>query len=80
MRKLISFVLTIACMFCLSACGGSAKNVKITDYTSKIYSNAEIESAIDNTPKSSDAFTRSNRGTNPRDKRVDELLQAGSNQ
>ena len=47
MRKLISFVLTMACMFCLSACGGNAKNVKITDYSSKIYSNAEIESAID---------------------------------
>ena len=41
---------------------------------------AESESEIDNSPKSPDSFTRSNSGTYPRDKGVDELLQAGSNQ
>ena len=31
-------------------------------------------------PESPDPFARSNSGTHPRNKRVDELLQAGSNQ
>ena len=34
-------------MLGLVACGGNVKNVKTTDYSSEIYSDAEIESAID---------------------------------
>lgn len=47
MKKLIALVLVLVCMFSLAACGGNAKNIKITDYSSEIYSDAEIESAID---------------------------------
>lgn len=36
-----------AILFCSSACGGKVRNVYITDYSSEIYTNAEIEAAID---------------------------------
>ena len=47
MKKLITFVLALVCVFSLAACGGNVKDVKITDCLSEIYSDAEIESAID---------------------------------
>lgn len=47
MKKLITSVFTLFLVFSLVACGGNAKNVKITDYSSEIYSDDEIESAID---------------------------------
>ena len=47
MKKLIALVLALVCVIGLVACGGSVKNVKITDYSSEIYSDAEIENAID---------------------------------
>ena len=47
MKKLLSIVFVLACMLCLVACGGNTNNVKITDYTSEVYSDAEIKSAID---------------------------------
>lgn len=47
MKKLIALVLTLVCLLSLVACGGNGKNVKITDYSSEIYSDAEIKSAID---------------------------------
>ena len=47
MKKVIAFVVVLACMLSLTACGGNVENVKITDYSSKVYSDAEIESAID---------------------------------
>jgi ABC-type glycerol-3-phosphate transport system substrate-binding protein len=47
MKKLIALVLTLVCMLSLVACGGNVKNVKTTDYSSEIYSDAEIKSAID---------------------------------
>ena len=46
MKKIISIVLALVCVLGLVACGGNVKNVKITDYSSEIYTNAEIESAI----------------------------------
>lgn len=47
MKKLIALVLTLVYMLSLVACGGNVKNVKTTDYSSEIYSDAEIKSAID---------------------------------
>ena len=47
MKKIIAFVVVSVCMLSLTACGGNVENVKITDYSSKVYSDAEIESAID---------------------------------
>ncbi len=38
MRKLIT-ILMLVCVMGLSACGGNVKNVKITEYSSEIYSN-----------------------------------------
>ena len=46
MKKLIALVLALVCVSGLVACGGNIKNVIITDYSSEIYSDAEIESAI----------------------------------
>ncbi len=47
MKKVIVFVVVLVCMLSLTACGGNVENVKITDYSSEVYSDAEIESAID---------------------------------
>ena len=47
MKKLIAMVLALVCAIGLVACGGNTKNVKITDYSSEMYSDAEIENAID---------------------------------
>lgn len=47
MKKVIAFVVVLVCMLSLTACGGNVENVKITDYSSNVYSDAEIESAID---------------------------------
>ena len=47
MKKLIALDLALICVIGLVACGGNVKNVKITDYSSEIYSDAEIENAID---------------------------------
>ena len=45
--KKLTLVLALICVIGLVACGGNVKNVKITDYSSEIYSDAEIENAID---------------------------------
>lgn len=47
MKKLIALVLALIYVIGLVACGGNVKNVKITDYSSGIYSDAEIENTID---------------------------------
>lgn len=47
MKKLLASVMALVCVFSLVACGGNVKDVKITDCLSEIYSDAEIESAID---------------------------------
>ena len=47
MKKLRVLVLALTCVIGLVACGGNVKNVKITDYSSEIYSDAEIGNAID---------------------------------
>ena len=39
--------MALVCVFSLVACGGNVKDVKTTDCLSEIYSDAEIESAID---------------------------------
>ena len=45
--KKLTLVLALICVIGLVACGGNVKNVKITDYSSKIYSDEEIQNAID---------------------------------
>ena len=47
MRKFIAILMMVLCVIGLSACSGNVKNVKITDYSSEIYSNSEIQEAID---------------------------------
>ena len=39
--------MALLCVMSLVGCGGNAKNVKITEYTSEKYSNDEIKDAID---------------------------------
>ena len=45
--KKLTLVLALICVIGLVACGGNVKNVKITDYSSEIYSDEEIKNAID---------------------------------
>lgn len=47
MKKIITLVLVLVCVMSLVGCGGNAGNVKITEYTSEIYSDTEISDAID---------------------------------
>ena len=47
MKKFIALVLALVCAIGLVACGGNTKNVKILDYSSEIYTDDEIKSAID---------------------------------
>lgn len=47
MKKIISVLLLCIVAFGLTACGGDVSNVKIHDYKSEIYTDAEIEEAID---------------------------------
>lgn len=47
MKKLITSVFALFLALSLVACDGNVNQVKITDYSSEIYSDAEIESAID---------------------------------
>lgn len=47
MSKIIKRILLSICMFGLSACGGNVINVEILEYSSEIYSDTEINDAID---------------------------------
>ena len=47
MRKFITLLMMVLCVMGLSACGGNVKNVQVTDYSSKVYSNSEIQEAFD---------------------------------
>ena len=47
MKRLFLVIVCLVMSLVLVACGGNVKNVKITDYSSEIYSDAEIENAID---------------------------------
>lgn len=47
MKKIIALFLTLVSLLSLVACGGDVKNVKILDYSSEIYTDDEIKSAID---------------------------------
>lgn len=47
MKKVLSSVLLSVFVLSLVSCNDNSKNVKITDFKSEIYSDAEIESAID---------------------------------
>ena len=47
MKKLIALMMALLCVMSLVGCGGNAKNVKTTEYTSEKYSDDEIKDAID---------------------------------
>ena len=47
MKKIIALFLILVSLLSLVACGGDVKNVKILDYSSEIYTDDEIKSAID---------------------------------
>ena len=47
MKTWMALALSLACTLGLTACGGNVDNVQITDYTSAIYSDEEIQSAIE---------------------------------
>ena len=47
MKKVLSSVLLSVFVLSLVSCNDNSENVKITDFKSEIYSDAEIESAID---------------------------------
>ena len=47
MKKLRLVLLELICIFGLVGCGGNVSSVEITDYSSEIYTDVEIESAID---------------------------------
>ena len=47
MKKIVSLMIALVTLLSLVGCGGNVKNVKITEYTSEIYTDAEISSAID---------------------------------
>lgn len=46
MKKLAVLIMVLACVLSLTACA-KVRDVEIRDYSSEIYSDAEIESAID---------------------------------
>ncbi len=47
MKKLYMLALMLVFMLGLTSCGGNVDNVQIMDYTSQIFTDAEIRSAID---------------------------------
>lgn len=47
MKKMVSILLLCVLVFGFSACGGNVENVAVGKYASKIYSDQEIEDAID---------------------------------
>ena len=47
MKRLIAVLMVVACTLSMSACSGNVKNVQILEYSSEIYSNEEIQDAID---------------------------------
>lgn len=47
MKKLFALLLVAGMCFSLAACGGNVKDVQIKEYSSEIYTDAEIEDAID---------------------------------
>jgi hypothetical protein len=47
MKKLIVLMMSLLCVINLVGCGGNVKNVKITEFSSKKYSDDEIIDAID---------------------------------
>lgn len=47
MKRLIAVLMVVACTLSMVACSGNVKNVQILEYSSEIYSNEEIQDAID---------------------------------
>ena len=47
MKKLIVLLLALVWLFSLASCGGNVRKVNRSEYASEIYTDAEIESAID---------------------------------
>lgn len=51
MKKYIPIILSIICILSLAGCGGDISDVKILEYQSEIYTNEDIEDAIEITKK-----------------------------
>lgn len=47
MKPYIGAIVLCAMLLCFTACGGNANNVDILDYESNIYTDAEIDDAVD---------------------------------
>lgn len=47
MKRLIAVLMVVACTLSMAACSGNVKNVQILEYSSEVYSNEEIQDAID---------------------------------
>ena len=47
MKRLIAVLMVVACTLSMAACSGNVKKVQILEYSSEIYSNEEIQDAID---------------------------------
>lgn len=47
MKKYIALMLALVFVLGLTACGGNVKKAQVTNFTSEVYSNDEIQDAID---------------------------------
>ena len=47
MRRYLAFLMAVVCLLSFAACGGDVSEVSIQDYTSEIYTDKEIDAAID---------------------------------
>lgn len=51
MRRIVVAIILVSMLICLSACGGKVDDVKFLEYGSKVYTDEEINSAIDVTQR-----------------------------
>lgn len=47
MKKYLTYIMTLVCVFSMVGCGGKVSDVKVTEYKSEIYTEKEIEAAIE---------------------------------
>ena len=47
MKRFVSALMMIVCIFCMTACGGNVKEAQIPEYSSEVYTGKEIQDAID---------------------------------
>lgn len=47
MKKYLTYIMTLVCVFSMVGCGGKVSDVKVIEYKSEIYTEEEIEAAIE---------------------------------